>query len=160
MLNNKISLPVFITILALSQGSMAAESVLTPEERGAQILEIQLQRAQRLTELEYQAEVLERQARIAKAQEQIDKTVGLENTNTPTVSQRQQEAPKAPKIYTLPRVIELAKTRVKFQFDNGAVGSYQVGDTLPSGHVVQAISMVDGVKLQKDNSVLTVNYQW
>ena len=157
MLNNKISLPVFITILDLSQGSMAAESVLTPEERGAQILEIQLQRAQRLTELEYQAEVLERQARIAKAQEQIDKTVGLENTNTPAVSQRQQEAPK---IYTLPRVIELAKARVKFQFDNGAIGSYQVGDTLPSGHVVQAISMVDGVQLQKDNSVLTVNYQW
>ncbi len=157
-----------LAALGLMPLNAQSADTVTAEDRGAQILELQMQRAQRLNELEYQAEVLERQARIAKAQEQIDKTVGLELTPVapaPVMSDSDQMVSYAPKPvietpFVTPKILELGRTKVKFAFDNGATGVYRVGDTLASGYQVMAISMVDGVQLQRGSSVVNVGYQW
>lgn len=129
------------------------------QERGAKILDMQLQRARHLKELEYQAEVLERQARIAKAQQQIDKTVGLESMGSmPSLP----SAPKKskPRHQPLPTIRELTATVVTFEFSNGETGVFVVGDQLPSGHRLDSISMVKGVVLTQGSSHYQVNFNW
>lgn len=127
------------------------------DTRGADILQQQLVRAQHLKELEYQAEVLERQARIAKAQEQIDKTVGLAS-----VEMNKPKAESLPKKvdHSLPLVVELAKNSATLQFENGSRGVYQIGDDLPSGHTIISISMIDGVEITDGQGSQTINYRW
>ena len=129
------------------------------QERGAQILDIQLQQARHLKELEYQAEVLERQARIAKAQQQIDKTIGLESLgDLRTFAGAEPNKDSSP--LPLPHIVELTDSLVTLQFSNGDIGVFAVGDELPTGHTLMSISMIDGVILVNGSSQSQLNFSW
>ena len=134
--------------------------VANNQDRGAQILEKQLQQARHLKELEYQAEVLERQARIAKAQQQIDKTVGLESVMNAQPQPRAQITLKRKRQVSLPKIEEMTDTQVTFLFANQETGVYSVGEVLPSGLKVVSISMVDGVALSQGNTQYRIHFSW
>jgi|GEM_PF-2541929 len=144
-------------LLMFGLGSSPALS-LSADERGARLLEVQLQRARHLRELEYQAEVLERQARIAKAQEQIDTRIGLEIFKSETADNL-KPTPNAHQI-ALPRITELVNDAVVLEYTSGSRQRARVGDLLQTGHTVAKISMSEGVTLQKGQSQTLLNFEW
>lgn len=132
------------------------------QERGANALEKQLQRAQYLQELEYQADVLERQVRIAKAQENIDRTIGLDmhtSENLHDVQLKFQDKNSATQT-ALPEILTLSDSVVTFVFQNGTKGDFKPGDELPTGHRLLSVSMIHGALLEINDKKIRINYRW
>lgn len=151
---------VFFHLVTLSSIAVpvTAWSQNEPQERGASALEKQLQRAQYLKELEYQAAVLERQMRIAQVQETIDKTLGYNET---VMDGSKKKSTSKQKIkMPLPTIVILSNSMVTFQFEDGSTGGYRTGDTLPTGHTLVAVSMVYGATLERDGEKTVIDYEW
>lgn len=148
---------IVVAFITGQASTVLASPVQQDQNRGALILEKQLQKAQYLRELEYQAEVLERQARIAKAQENIDKTVGYTPVAQAQNSQKLQ--PRAAAV-PLPKVVALTHNAATFQFADGAIQEFRLGEQLPTGYLLKSVSMSQGALLSRDGKSIRINYQW
>ena len=147
-------------------GMVCASGFAQAEMDGSKILMEEAERAKEVQRLQYQAELLKQRAEIAKYMQEIQSHGGdvsefggvstaPARANVPTSSpvQLQMEAE------VLPRVLSIENSRAAFQTNEGKVFG-KVGQTLPGGYRVVAISMRDGVRLQKDGMRYDIDIAW
>ncbi|MEE2730513.1 MAG: type IV pilus biogenesis protein PilP [Pseudomonadota bacterium] len=148
-------------------GMMCTSGLAYAEMDGSKILMEEAERAKEVQRLQYQAELLKQRAEIAKYMDEIQKHGG-DVTDFGTVSTRSTgssnapvsvSAPVIPKVDELPTVLNIENNRAAFQTNEGKVFG-KVGQTLPGGYRVVAISMRDGVRLQKDGMRYDIDISW
>ncbi|RLU00530.1 type IV pilus biogenesis protein PilP [Ketobacter sp.] len=146
---------------------MCTSGLAYAEMDGSKILMEEAERAKEVQRLQYQAELLKQRAEIAKYMDEIQKHGG-DVTDFGTVSTRSTgtsnapvsvSAPAIPKVDELPTVLNIENNRAAFQTNEGKVFG-KVGQTLPGGYRVVAISMRDGVRLQKDGMRYDIDISW
>jgi len=127
-------------------------------DQGALVLEERVRKAKHLQELDYQAAVLERQARIAKAQKLIDQATGI--NLVPDSNQPLNTPPKQNFRSEMPLVQEISSQHVGLIYKDKPVQFFSIGDQLPSGHIIESISMNNGVVIRKNNQTSQLHYSW
>lgn len=148
-------------------GVLCASGFAQAEMDGSKILMEEAERAKEVQRLQYQAELLKQRAEIAKYMEEIQKHGGdvtefggqastrVQSSGAPSVTPVQQQV----KADLLPKVLNIENNRAAFQTNEGKVFG-KVGQTLPGGYRVVAISMRDGVRLQKDGMRYDIDIAW
>ncbi len=149
-------------------GILCVSAYANAEMDGSKILMEEAERAKEVQRLQYQAELLKQRAEIAKYVEQIQKhggdvsDVGVQTSarrSAPVASAGVSAAPAPEKANELPKVLNIENNRAAFQTNEGKVFG-KVGQTLPGGYRVVAISMRDGVRLQKDGMRYDIDIAW
>jgi len=154
-------------IFILGLAGMAA--IAHAEMDGAKILMEEAERAKEVQRLEYQAELLKQRAEIARYAEEIQKyggdvsDLGIEAPRTSKPGQPVSSPALAPAASkpadSLPRVLYIENNRAAFATAEGKVFG-KVGQTLPGGYQVVAISMRDGVRLHKNGMRYDIDIAW
>jgi len=150
-----------LTILAITLWLVAMPSFgQTVDTQGAKLLHEEATRARRLRELEYQATLLEQQARIAKARSQLDTAVGLNQQQPPvSVPIKAVAKPSAFKpvlrskaVKTEPkptRLVHMVNGRAAIMLSDQRVYWLSVGEHLPGGEQLVEMSYQQGVTLER-----------
>ena len=147
-------------------GVVCASGFAQAEMDGSKILMEEAERAKEVQRLQYQAELLKQRAEIAKYMQEIQSHGGdvSEFGGVSTPPSRSNVPSTAPvQVQTeseaLPKVLSIENSRAAFQTNEGKVFG-KVGQTLPGGYRVVAISMRDGVRLQKDGMRYDIDIAW
>lgn len=148
-------------------GLLCASGLAQAEMDGSKILMEEAERAKEVQRLQYQAELLKQRAEIAKYAEQIQKHGGdVSDLGGQSASRSSYDtapgvasAPVEKKQDALPKVLNIENNRAAFDTQEGKVFG-KVGQTLPGGYRVVAISMRDGVRLQKDGMRYDIDIAW
>ena len=143
---------------------------------GSSILAQEAQRAQELQRLQHQAELLKQRAEITRYLDEIEKNggdvsdLGLTGINTGTGTMRRRSAsseaiPVAPAAVnktdqdSIPRLLHIEDNRAAFATVQGTLYA-GVGGTLPGGYKIVALSLRDGVRLQKNGVQYDIDVAW
>lgn len=147
-------------------GLIGVSALTQAEVNGSQILMEEAERAKEVQRLQYQAELLKQRAEIAKYVEQIQKAggdvseFGVEASGpVPQPERAPVSAEKPMTADSLPKVLNIEHDRAAFETHEGKVFG-KVGQTLPGGYRVVAISMRDGVRLHKDDMRYDIDISW
>ena len=147
-------------------GVVCASGFAQAEMDGSKILMEEAERAKEVQRLQYQAELLKQRAEIAKYMQEIQSHGGdvsefggaspsSVRSNVPSST----PSPIQTEVEALPKVLSIENSRAAFQTNEGKVFG-KVGQTLPGGYRVVAISMRDGVRLQKDGMRYDIDIAW
>lgn len=147
-------------------GVVCASGFAQAEMDGSKILMEEAERAKEVQRLRYQAELLKQRAEIAKYMQEIQSHGGdvsefggaspsSARSNVPSST----PSPIQTEVEALPKVLSIENSRAAFQTNEGKVFG-KVGQTLPGGYRVVAISMRDGVRLQKDGMRYDIDIAW
>lgn len=151
----------------LTLGLVGVAVIAQAEMDGSKILMEEAERAKEVQRLEYQAELLKQRAEIARYVEEIQKYGGdvsdlgvqlppsAHATTTPGAAKNTSAKQKD----HLPKVLHIENNRAAFETEEGKVFG-KVGQTLPGGYRVVAISMRDGVRLQKNGMRYDIDIAW
>lgn len=141
---------------------------------GSSILAQEAQRAQELQRLQHQAELLKQRAEITRYLDEIEKNggdvsdLGLTGINTGTMRRRSASSeaiPVAPAAInktaqdSIPRLLHIEDSRAAFATAQGTLYA-GVGRTLPGGYKIVALSLRDGVRLQKNGVQYDIDVAW
>ncbi|MAR92503.1 MAG: hypothetical protein ACPGZU_20530 [Ketobacter sp.] len=133
---------------------------------GSQILLEEAERAKEIQRLEYQAELLKQRAEIAKYAEEIKKhggdvsDLGMQGGRTERPQKPASKPSRRPHVSaSLPTLLHIERDRAAFETEQGKVLG-RVGQILPGGFRVVAISMRDGVRLHKDGMRYDIDISW
>lgn len=148
-------------------GLMGVSVLVQAEMYGSKILMEEAERAKEVQRLEYQAELLKQRAEIAKYVEEIQKYGGdvsdlgvqAPASASKSSSTDKQASAKSKKKDAVPKVLHIENDRAAFDTQDGKVFG-KVGQTLPGGYRVVAISMRDGVRLHKDGMRYDIDIVW
>lgn len=147
-------------------GMLGISAFAQAEMDGSKILMEEAERAKEVQRLQYQAELLKQRAEIAKYVEQIQKYGGdvsefggvVPSAAVPGAGAASASSPQV-KVEALPKVLQIENDRAAFETQEGKVFG-KVGQTLPGGYRVVAISMRDGVRLNKDGMRYDIDIAW
>ncbi|MBA57476.1 MAG: hypothetical protein CMK89_23750 [Pseudomonadales bacterium] len=145
---------------------VCASGFAQAEMDGSKILMEEAERAKEVQRLQYQAELLKQRAEIAKYMQEIQshggdvsEFGGVSSAPARTASPSSVSTPVHSESEALPKVLSIENSRAAFQTNEGKVFG-KVGQTLPGGYRVVAISMRDGVRLQKDGMRYDIDIAW
>ena len=148
-------------------GLLGIAAFAQAEMDGSKILMEEAERAKEVQRLEYQAELLRQRAEIAKYVEEIQKYGGdvsdlgvqVPQSSAATAASPMTKTNSTKKQDLLPKVIHIENNRAAFETQEGKVFG-KVGQTLPGGYRVVAISMRDGVRLHKNGMRYDIDITW
>lgn len=134
---------------------------------GADILKREERRAQELKDIEYQTQLLERKARLAKAYQELQAHGGFvpdlefmrtQEQRDPHEVEHRQRYNASPQ-EALPILRRIEGRRAHFDTPNGTVVTSQ-GGNLPGGFRVVSISMENGVELERSGVRYRTDVSW
>jgi len=155
----KLGLLLTICLSGLSVAAQVDPEKILDEERG---------RAKEFRDLEYQAKVLEQRAKVAKAYKQLKAEGGyipseialeFEGESRSDLPVRRASSISIDDEQVLPELVSIKGSNAKFKTSQGNF-NVGVGGALPGGYKVLSISIVDGVKLKKDDTTYVANFEW
>jgi hypothetical protein len=134
---------------------------------GAEILRREERRAQELKDLEYQAQVLERKAKLARMYQELQAQGGFVPDLEFMRMQERLEASQAAgaelrpmqKSESMPVLRRIEGRKAFFETAGGLV-SGSAGASIPNGYLVKSVSLDEGVVLEKAGVTYQVDVSW
>ncbi|MCG8315742.1 MAG: hypothetical protein MI976_21240 [Pseudomonadales bacterium] len=157
-----------VILSTVTMGACLNSIPVYAEFDGADVLEIEAEKAKKIEELEYKAKVLEQKAKLAKAYKEFQasggyvpgddldsKAASFSPSEESSDSEQADEAPLS-KIPVLKSISgDTATFVVKDKLFNGRKGS-----TLPGGYRVVWVSDQNGVRIRRNEEIFDLDIAW
>lgn len=137
---------------------------------GAKILEQEAEKARQIEDLEYQAKLIEQKAKLAKAYKELQESGGVIPGEAPlgvaggqgsaTTSNTGSSTSSVTKdISQLPQLKSISGSQALFEF-RGQLFRAVPGGQLPGGFKVLSVNETNGVRLQHNGDIYSVDIAW
>ena len=153
---------IIAALLVIPVGMVNAEPL-----DGATILQMEAEKAREIEDLEYQAKLIERKAKLAEAYKKYQESGGVipgaGGITARVINQKPQETssdlPVSNSASDIPSLITVDGTSASFSY-KGQQFRGKPGTTLPGGYRVLSVSSINGVRISHPSGTYYLDVDW